>query len=76
MQAIKLIKKVKNGKASIEHIPEEFGSEVEIIVLPVRERSLKKASGQKSRILELAGKTNISPAIYTELDNVRQEESI
>jgi hypothetical protein len=76
MQAIKFIKKVKNGKASIEHIPEEFGSEVEIIVLPVRERSSKKASGQKSRILDLVGKTNIPPTIYTELDNDRQEERI
>jgi len=76
MQAIKLIKKVKNGKASIEHIPEEFGSEVEIIVLPVREHESRKVSQPKSRLLDLAGKTNISPSIYTELDNDRQEERI
>lgn len=76
MQAIKLIKKVKNGKASIEHIPEEFGSEVEIIVLPVREREPRKVSQPKSRLLDLAGKINISPSIYTELDNDRQEERI
>ena len=73
MHAIKIFKTVKNGKASI-HIPEEFGNEVEIIILPVNQRKRKRNVHSQKRILDIIGKAKISGNIFTELENARNED--
>ena len=74
MQAMKIIRQVKNGKASIDHIPKEFGTEVEIIVLPVKNDKKTKTGKQKKSLLDLAGKATLSSTILAELEQGRHED--
>lgn len=74
MQALKFIKQVKNGKTSIDNIPKEFGNEVEIIILPLKNKKMILKKRQKKTLLDLAGKTPLPSSILTELEKGRDED--
>jgi hypothetical protein len=72
VNAIKYIKTVKNGLASVI-VPEEFGDKVEIIILPIKEKKYIRKNNIKS-ILDIAGKIKLSENILIELENGRKED--
>jgi hypothetical protein len=73
MQALKLMKIVKNGKASVD-IPDEFGDKVEIIILPVKHKEHKKDTSSRKTILDIVGKAKIAKGIFTKLENGRKDK--
>lgn len=57
MQAIKKILKTEKGKVTVD-IPEYFGGEVEVIILPVTEINEKSSSYQMMKCQEKTGFAN------------------
>ena len=73
MEAIKKLTTIKNGAISLNELDELNDQEVEVIILPLIERKMKKPQNQKERLFQFKGaveskfsdtSTNVDKLIY------------